>query len=95
MFVRFRRSSEWRLKVYLVECARRDSKVVQTSVAYLGGIDARHLGPSPDDKRERASIRARVRFWETISPKLNLLVNRLGGGDEVKRHRMAIHARIP
>jgi hypothetical protein len=95
MFVRFRKRGEWGLKVYLAETARRDGKVVQTTIAYLGSIDTRHLGPAPDDQRELASIRARVRFWEAVNPKLKTLVNRLGGDDEVKRHRMAIHARIP
>lgn len=95
MYVRFRRRGAWGLKVYLAETVRRDGKVVQTTVAYLGSIDARHLGPAPDEDREEASIHARVRFWEAVNPKLKTLANRLGGEAEVKRHRMAIHARIP
>jgi hypothetical protein len=95
MFVRFRKAGEWRLKVYLAETTRRDGKVVQTTVAYLGSIDIRHLGPPPDEDREEASIHARVRFWEAANPKLKTLANRLGGEAEVKRHRMAIHTRIP
>ena len=95
MFPLFRRSGEWRLKVYLVHSARHDGKVVQETVAYLGSIDTRHLGTAPDDQRERASIRARIRFWEAVNPKLTALVNRIGGDDEVKRLRLAIHTRIP
>ena len=77
MFVRFRKAGEWRLKVYLAETTRRDGKVVQTTVAYLGSIDIRHLGPPPDEDREEASIHARVRFWEAVNPKLKTLANRL------------------
>ena len=55
MFPRFRKSGDWRLKVYLVQSARRSGKVVQETVAYLGSIDQRHLGLAPDDKRERVS----------------------------------------
>jgi hypothetical protein len=94
-FIRFRKAGEWRLKVYLVESTRRAGKVMQETVAYLGSIDSRHLGAPPDDQRERASIRARVRFWEAANPKLRTLVNRVGGDDAVKRVRMAVHARIP
>lgn len=60
MFVRFRRSGEWRLKVSIAHSTRKDGKVRQEVVAYLGTIDTRHLGPSPDDKRERVAIRARI-----------------------------------
>lgn len=95
MFIRFRKAGEWRVKVSIVENARRDGKVVQETVAYLGSIDTRHLGMVPDDERDRASIRARVHFWEAVNPKLKTLVNRLGGDDGVKRLRLAIHARIP
>lgn len=95
MFVRFRKAGEWRLKIYLVANTRRDGKVVQETVAYLGSIDSRHLGLAPDDHRERASIVARQRFWEAANPKLKALANRAGGEEAVKRLRMAIHARIP
>jgi hypothetical protein len=95
MFIRFRKAGDWRLKVYVVQSVRRDGKVVQETVAYLSSIDRRHVGMAPDDNRERASIRTRVAFWEAVNPKLKALVNRLGGDDEVKRLRMAIHARIP
>jgi hypothetical protein len=95
MFIRFRKAGEWLLKIYIAQTARRGGKVVQETIAYLGSIDTRHLGMSPDDNRERASIRARIRFWEAANPKLRTLVNRLGGDDEVKRLRMAIHTRIP
>lgn len=95
MFVRFRKAGEWRLKVYLAQSTRRGGKVVQETVAYLGSVDQRHLGTSPDDSRERTSIQARVRFWKAANPKLRALVNRLGGEDKVKRLRMAVHARIP
>jgi hypothetical protein len=64
-------------------------------VAYLGGIDTRHLGTPPDDKLERASIQARIWFSEAADPKLEVLVNRAGGDDAVKRLRMAVHAPIP
>jgi hypothetical protein len=49
---------------------------------------------APDDERERASVAARVAFWEGVNPRLKSF-NRLGGVAEVKRLRMAIHARIP
>lgn len=70
MFPRFRKAGDWRLKVYLVESVRRGGRVVQETVAYLGSIDTRHLGLAPDDNRERASIRARIQFWEATNPKL-------------------------
>jgi hypothetical protein len=93
MFVRFRKAG-WRLKVSVVQSARRGGKVVQETVAYLGSIDARAL-MAPDDEHEHASVAARVAFWEGVNPRLKSLVNRLGGVAEVKRLRMAIHARIP
>lgn len=91
MFVRFRRSHH-RLKVYILENVRRDGCVRQEIVAYLGSVDAHLLlaGASAD---ERASIMARIAFWETANPKLRSLANRLG--PDQQRLRMAVHARIP
>jgi len=63
MFVRFR-TSHWRLKVYVVENTRRDGKVVQETVAYLGSVDTRALVGTGDDDRDRHSIKSRVAFWE-------------------------------
>lgn len=88
MFVRFR-TSHHRLKIYIVENARRDGRVAQEIVAYLGSIDAAHLNGGD----ERLSIAARIAFWEAANPKLKNLANRLG--DDMKRLRMAVHARIP
>ena len=95
MFVRFKPAGGWRLKAYIVESVRANGKVRQTSLAYLGGIDTRLLGPQPDEGREAASIQARVAFWEAVNPKLKALANRVGGDDAVKRLRIAVHARIP
>jgi hypothetical protein len=96
MFVRFRKSGAWRLKVYLVHNTRhRLGKIAQETIAYLGGIDTRHLGEQPDEEREALSIRARTAFWEIAGPRLTALVNRIGGDEAVKRLRLAIHARIP
>ena len=94
MFARFR-TSHRRFKVYVVENARRDGKVVQETVAYLGSVDTRALMANGDDDRERLSIRERIAFWEGANPKLKNLINRLGGEAEVKRLRMAVHARVP
>jgi hypothetical protein len=90
MFIRFR-TSHRRIKIYVVENARRDGKVAQEIVAYLGSIEAELLSPAAD--REREAILARIAFWETANPKLKNLANRLG--DEMQRLRMAVHARIP
>jgi hypothetical protein len=90
MFVRFRNSRR-RLKVYIVENHRRNGRVAQEIVAYLGSIEAELL--VPPGERECESISARIAFWETANPKLKNLANRLG--DETRRLRMAVHARIP
>jgi hypothetical protein len=95
MLVRFRAAGTWRLKVYVAASARREGKVRQETVAYLGSIDIRHLGPSPDEARERASVLARQAFWNAANPKLRNLANRAGGEDGVKRLRLMVHARIP
>jgi len=99
------RLEPYRLNVGLAENTRRDGKVKQEHVALLGSIDG-YLLPeffadidpefvegmkSPD--WERHSLRARVAFWETANPRLKALGNRLG--DDVKRIRMAVHARVP
>lgn len=94
MFIRFRKS-HWRLKVYIAENARRDGKVAQTIVSYLGSIDTRALMLTGDDDREREALQARIVFWEAVNPKLKNLENRLGGAAEAKRLRLLIHARIP
>jgi hypothetical protein len=94
VFVRFRKSGDWRLKVYVAQTTRHDGKVVQETIAYLGSIDTRAL-VAPDDARERESILARVAFWEVANPRLKALANRVGGEVGVKRLRMATHARIP
>lgn len=88
MFIRFR-TSHHRLKVYIVENVRRDGRVVQETIAYLGSIDAGYLNGGD----ERLSIAARIAFWEAANPRLKTLANRLG--DDAKRLRMAVHARIP
>lgn len=88
MFIRFR-TSHHRLKVYIVENGRRDGRVVQETIAYLGSIDAGYLNGGD----ERLSIAARIAFWEAANPRLKTLANRLG--DDAKRLRMAVHARIP
>ena len=99
------RLEPYRLNVGLAENTRQDGRVKQEHVALLGSIDG-HLLPeffadiapefvegmkSPD--WERHSLRARVAFWETANPRLKALGNRLG--DDVKRIRIAVHARIP
>src|SRR4051794_12375619 len=94
MFIRFR-TSHWRLKVYVVENTRRDGKVVQETVAYLGSVDTRALTANGDERRELLSVRERVAFWEAANPKLKNLVNRLGGEAGVNRLRMAVRARVP
>ena len=88
MFIRFR-TSHRRIKVYVVENIRRDGKVAQDIVAYLGSIGT---APMAADM-EREAILARIAFWETANPKLKNLANRLG--DEMRKLRMAVHARIP
>jgi hypothetical protein len=96
MFVRFRKSGAWRLKLYLVHNTRRRlGKIEQETIAYLGSIDTRFLGDQPDEERQALSIRARVAFWEIANPRLKALVNRIGGDDAVRRLRLAIHARVP
>src|SRR4051794_40517820 len=94
MFIRFR-TSHRRLKVYVVENARRDGKVVQETVAYLGSVDTRALLANGDERRELLSVRERITIWEVANSKLKNLINRLGGEAEVKRLRMAVHARVP
>ena len=99
------RLEPYRLNVGLAENTRQDGRVKQEHVALLGSIDG-HLLPeffadiapefvegmkSPD--WERHSLRARGAFWETANPRLKALGNRLG--DDVKRIRIAVHARIP
>ena len=84
---------------------RIDGKVRQEHVAALGSIDGTLLPGfwaevTPDvaravqkaDWAER-SIRARMQFWQEAKPRLERLANRLG--PDLKRLRMAVHARVP
>jgi len=94
-----------RLYVGLAENTRVDGKVRQEHVAHLGAIDGwllpafwADLDPAmvarvrrPD--WELRSLRARLAFWQEAGPRLKRLENRLG--PELKRLRMAIHARVP
>jgi uncharacterized protein YdbL (DUF1318 family) len=93
LFIRFRKS-HWRLKVYVVENARRDGRVVQEIVGYLGSVDTRALMSTGDDDRE-VSVLARTAFWESANPKIKNLANRIGDDAAQRRVRMAVHARIP
>jgi len=90
MFIRFRESHR-RLKVYITENIRRDGRVRQEIIVYLGSVETA-LVPH-NLKRERDSITGRVAFWEAANPKLKNLANRLG--PDQQRLRMAVHARIP
>jgi hypothetical protein len=90
MFIRFRQSHR-RLKVYITENVRRDGRVRQEIIAYLGSVEAALVPRNPE--RECESIAGRVAFWETANPKLKNLANRLG--PDQQRLRMAVHARIP
>ena len=98
------RLEPYRLNVGLAENTRRDGKVKQEHVALLGSIDG-YLLPEffadidpefvegmKSPEWERRSLRARANFWETATARLKTLDNRLG--EDVKRIRMAIHARI-
>lgn len=89
MFVRFRKVHH-RLKVYILENTRRDGRVMQEIVAYLGSIDAELAAGGGV---ERDSIAARIAFWQTANPKLKNRAQRLG--DRAEPLRMAVHARIP
>jgi hypothetical protein len=94
MFVCFRKAGE-RLKVYLAESRREGGQPRQETVAYLGAIEARHLGPQPDEVGEVGSVDARVDFWIAASEKFQTMINRIGGQAEVNRLSFAIQARIP
>jgi hypothetical protein len=94
MFVAFRKAGR-RVKVYLAESRRQDGKPRQETVAYLGSIEARHLGPQFDEAREAASVKARLAFWRAVFPKLDALANRVGGTEAVADLRFAIYPRIP
>ena len=95
----------YRLNVALAENRRADGKVRQEHIAQLGSIEAAWLpefweGIDPalaakikGEDWELRSLRARTAFWETANHRLKLLANRLG--PDLKRIRMAAHARVP
>jgi hypothetical protein len=95
----------YRLQVVLTENRRAEGKVRQEVLADLGTIDGillpafwsgvGHgvLGAIQGPGWEERSIWARMAFWEQAKPKLTRLANRLG--PDLKRIRMAVHARVP
>ena len=89
MFVRIRQSHR-RHKVSIVANARRDGRVVQEIIAYLGSIETAAM--ASDGSLQ--SIYARDLFWEKAAPKLKDLDDRIGP-DDLGRLCLAIHARIP
>jgi hypothetical protein len=72
MLVRFRQSHR-RHKVATVANARRDGRVVQEIMAYLGSIDTAAMASNT-----LQSIYARDLFWEKAAPKLKDLDDRIG-----------------
>jgi len=96
----------YRLHVTIADNRRIGGKVKQEHVADLGsidgvllpafwqGLDEGLLSETRKPEWERLSIRARVDFWERVKRRLDRLANRLGP-DDVKRVRLAIHARVP
>ena len=95
----------YRLKVVLVENKRVNGKVKQETIAVLGSIEATLLpefwdGISQEranelkaEDWERRSIMERTAFWKGANHRLKQLANRLG--PDLKRIRMAAHARVP
>ncbi len=95
----------YRLKVILVENRRVNGKVKQETIAVLGSIDAAWLPEFWEgvgkkkatklktEKWELYSLRERFAFWKIANRRLKKLSNRLG--PDVKRIRMAAHARVP
>ncbi len=95
----------YRLKVVLVENKRVNGKVKQETIAVLGSIEATSLpefwegisrkraGELRAEDWERRSITERTAFWKGANYRLKQLANRLG--PDLKRIRMAAHARVP
>jgi hypothetical protein len=70
--------------------ARRDGRVVQEIIAYLGSIETAAM--ASDGSLQ--SIYARDLFWDKAVPKLKDLDDRIGP-DDLRRLGLAIHTRIP
>ncbi len=95
----------YRLNVALAENKRADGKVRQEHIAQLGSIEAAWLpefweGIDPalavkikGKDWELNSLRARAAFWKGANHRLKQLANRLG--PDLKRLRIAAHARVP
>ena len=95
----------YRLNIALAENRRTDGKVRQEHVAQLGSIEAAWLpefweGVDPalaakikGENWELESLWARTAFWQEANLRLKRLANRLG--PDLKRIRMAAHARVP
>ena len=95
----------YRLNVALAENKRAEGKVRQEHISQLGSIEAAWLpefweGIDPalaanikGEDWERGSLQARTAFWEEANQRLKRLTNRLG--PDLKRIRMAVHARVP
>ncbi len=95
----------YRLKVVLVENRRVNGKVKQETITVLGsieavwlsdfweGIDQKAAAKLKAEDWELRSLRARTAFWEIANHRLKQLANRLG--PDLKRIRMATHARVP
>ncbi len=95
----------YRLKVILVENKRVNGKVKQETIAVLGSIEATWLPEFWEgigkkkatklktEKWELYSLGERFAFWKIANRRLKKLDNRLG--PDLKRIRMAAHARVP
>ena len=95
----------YRLKVMLVENRRVEGKVKQETIAVLGSIEATWLPEFWDGINKKAatklktkdwllhSLYERVAFWKIANQRLARLSNRLG--PDLKRMRLAAHARVP
>ena len=95
----------YRLNVALAENKRDDGKVRQEHIAQLGSIEAAWLpefweGIDPalaakikGKDWKLNSLRARTAFWKGANHRLKQLANRLG--PDLKRLRIAAHARVP
>ena len=89
----------------MVENKRVNGKVKQETIAVLGSIEATWLPEFWEgiDREAAAKLKAedwelrslqwRTAFWEGANQRLKRLTNRLG--PEIKRIRMAAHARVP
>ncbi len=89
----------------LVENRRVNGRVKQETIAVLGSIEATWLPEFWEgidrevaanlkaEKWELYSLRERISFWKIANRRLKQLTNRLG--PDVKRIRMAAHARVP